>query len=114
MNSTFFMQLTYTQLTLIYALFLVIKKLSCKHFTHNFMNNLIIDYSQSFHNFHIELHAKFDKISKIMQEDQMRNLQPVTQQDNDKYANMTHDEVESLSNKFDCHESNYITNHQDA
>jgi hypothetical protein len=68
MNSTFFMQLTYTQLTLIYALLLVIKTLSCKHFTHNFMNNLIIDYSHSFHNFHtffsqvnfqIELHAKF-------------------------------------------------------
>ncbi len=44
----------------------------------------------------------------------MRNLQLVTQQDNDEYANMTHYEVESLSNKFDYHESNYITNYQDA
>jgi hypothetical protein len=56
----------------------------------------------------------FEKISKIMQENQMRNLQLVTQQDNDEYANMTHYEVESLSNKFDYHESNYITNYQDA
>jgi len=33
---------------------------------------------------------KFEKMSKIMQENQMWNLQLVTQQENDKYANMTH------------------------
>jgi hypothetical protein len=40
----------------------------------------------------------------------MWNLQLVTQQKNDKYANMTHYEIESLNNQFDYHESNYITN----
>jgi hypothetical protein len=53
---------------------------------------------------------KIENMNKIIQEKQMWNLQLVTQQDNDEYANMTHDEIESLSNKFDCHESNYITN----
>jgi hypothetical protein len=33
---------------------------------------------------------KFEKMSKIMQENQMWNLQLVTQQDNHKYANKTH------------------------
>jgi hypothetical protein len=53
---------------------------------------------------------KFEKVSKIMQENQMWNLQLVTQQNNDKYANMTHYEIVSLNNKFDCHELNNMTN----
>ncbi len=53
---------------------------------------------------------KIENMNKIIQEKQMWNLQLVTQQDNDEYANTTHDEIESLSNKFDCHEFNYITN----
>jgi hypothetical protein len=40
----------------------------------------------------------------------MCNLLSITQQDNKDNANMTHDEDESLSNKFNCHELNYKTN----
>jgi hypothetical protein len=41
------------------------------------------------------------------------NLLLVTQQDNDEVVNMTHDEDELLSNKFDCHGLNYRTDWQD-
>ncbi len=44
----------------------------------------------------------------------MWNLLLVTQQDDDEHVDMTHDEDELLSNKFDCHGLNYRTNWQDA
>jgi hypothetical protein len=40
----------------------------------------------------------------------MCNLLPITQQDNNEDANITHDEDESLSNKSNCHELDYKTN----
>jgi hypothetical protein len=49
MNSTIFMRLTCTQLTLIYALLFTIQKLPTEHFIHNFVNSLIIYYSHCFH-----------------------------------------------------------------
>jgi hypothetical protein len=49
-NLTFPMWLTYTQLILIYVLLAIQKKL-CKHFTHNFMNSSILDYSHSYINY---------------------------------------------------------------
>jgi len=47
-NSIFPMSLTYTQLGLVYGLPLTIQKLSCKHFTHNSVNSLVLDYSHFF------------------------------------------------------------------
>jgi hypothetical protein len=55
---------------------------------------------------------KNEKMSKIMQESQMWNLLLVTQQNNDEYANITHDEDESSSNNLGCHEAIYKTNLQ--